>query len=198
MTRRCCAAIACVLATAGPARADEQRARGVVIGAKLGGIVPFDGLSPYVAVGVEAGFRFGRVVIALAVDYTQPDRTGIAMDPRVAGGTYTWKLVEQELAIMPVAWYRGTGPGIVPYAGIGPRVMIVRSTTRDNGTPAIASTSETSTTIGVGVPLGAELPLGPGAALAELLVQYGRIDHAATGDTSTAAATVSVGYRMRL
>jgi hypothetical protein len=185
-----------VAAAASPTRADDAHARGAIAGVKVGGIVPFDGLSPFVAFGVELGYRLGHVVIALDVDYTQPSRTGIAMDPRVVGGSYTWKLVAEELAIMPVAWYRANGSGFVPYVGIGPRVMIVRSTVRDNGAPAIAGTTETSTSIGVGVPVGADVQLGPGAAIAELLVQYGRIDHAATGPASTAAATVSVGYRI--
>ncbi len=60
--------------------------------------------------------------------------------------------------------------------------------------PTIMETREQSTKIGVGIPLGAELVLGPGRAIGELLLQYGTLDHVATGD-STEAISGSVGYR---
>jgi opacity protein-like surface antigen len=181
------------------ARADEPAAAhgGVVVGAKVGGIAPFDGLSPFVSGGVEVGYAFGDLAIVLAVDYTQPSKTGTESDPRVMGGTYTWKITQQELGLMPVVMYRMTSmKGVIPYAGIGPRVLLIKDTVSDNGMPTIEKTTEQSTKFGVGVPLGAELPLGTGSLLGELLLQYGGIDHAATGDTNTAAASLSVGYRV--
>ncbi len=173
---------------------------GILLGARLGGIIPFDGLSPFVTFGIEVGYALPaldhRLAIVLAVDYTQPTATGSESDPRVTGGMYTWKLTEQELGIMPVIEYRFLGmKPIVPYVGIGPRMLLARSTVRDNGAPAIMETQEQSTRIGVGVPVGAELPLGPGAATGELLLQYGTLNHLATGDANTGAASVAVGYR---
>lgn len=181
-----------------PALADEPRG---LVSAKLGGIVPLDGLSPFVAGGVEVGYVIPaaehRFVIALDVDYTQPTTTGRETDPRVTGGGYTWKLTEQELAIMPVVLYRLTGMApVVPYVGIGPRLLLARSTVRDNGSPAIMETREQSTRLGVGIPIGAELPLGPGRAIGELLVQYGTLNHVATGDASTGAISLALGYRV--
>ena len=179
------------------AHADE-RDTGVVAGAKVGGIAPFDGLSPFVSGGVEVGYLIRPdLAIVLAVDYTQPSKTGTEMDPRVTGGTYSWKLTEQELGIMPTFVYRlASMKGVIPYGGIGPRVLLLESTVGDNGgTPAIMKTTEKSTKIGVGVPLGVELPAGPGSLLGEVLLQYGAIDHTATGTSNTAGVSLSIGYR---
>lgn len=187
-----------VIAISSSAYADEPSG---LVSAKLGGIVPFDGLSPFVAVGLEAGYILPvaarRLAIVLDVDYTQPSKTGSETDPRVMGGSYTWKLTEQELAIMPALIYRLTAMvPLVPYGGIGPRLLLARSTVRDNGAPAIMETREQSTRIGIGIPLGVELPLGPGRAIAELLLQYGTLNHVATGDANTDAVSLGVGYRM--
>ncbi len=184
------------------ATVEEPAAKaGVLASLKIGGIVPFNGLSPFVAFGVEVGYALPaldhRLAIVLDVDYTQPTKTGTEMDTRVTGGTYTWKLTEQELAIMPAVIYRLTDMSpVVPYGGIGPRILFARSSVRDNGAPAIMETREQSTRVGIGVPLGVELAAGPGRAIGELLLQYGTLDHTATGDANTGAATLNLGYRM--
>ncbi len=172
-----------------------------LIGGKLGGIVPFGGLSPFVSVGIELGVVLPvadrRLAIVVDVDYTQPTSDGNESDGRVTGGTYAWQLTVQELAIMPVVMYRMTSLGrIVPYGGIGPRILLARSTVESDGEPTIMETHESSTKIGVGVPLGAELVLGPGRAIGEILLQYGALDHVATGDSNSGAVSASVGYRL--
>ena len=158
-------------------------------------------MSPFVSGGIEVGYITPalqhRLAIVLDVDYTQPTTTGSESDPRVMGGTYTWKLTEQELGVMPAVVYRLTGLGsIVPYAGLGPRLLLARSTVRDNGMPAIGDTHEQSTRLGLGIPVGAELAAGPGRVTGELLVQYGTLNHVATGDANTAAMSLAVGYRL--
>src|SRR5262249_33984544 len=93
--------------------------------------------------------------------------------------------------------YRPTHLGrVVPFVGIGPRVSMLRSTVSGSfGGVDITKTTEQSTNIGVGLPLGVELSLGPGGLVAELLLPYGKIDHIATGSSNTNAATLGLGYR---
>jgi len=174
----------------------------VLLGAKVGGVLPFGGLSPNARVGLEAGYVFpwlkGSLAAALDVDFAAPKSTGSKSgDPRVPNGSYDWHLTEQELAFMPVVMYRLTSLGsVVPYIGIGPRIYLLRSTVKGSsgGTP-ISETTEQSTKIGVGIPAGAELRLGPGSAIAELLFEYASLDHTATGPSNTGALNLMLGYR---
>lgn len=177
----------------------------VLLGGKFGGIIPFGGLSPFVTGGIEAGYVFPWMnrsfAAALDVDYTAPKSDGSHDDVRLLGaGKYDWKLTEQQLAIMPIFLYRFTKLGrLVPYGGIGPRFLMLRSTVKGTvGANTISETTEQSTRIGVGVPLGVEYALGPGALLGELLLQYGGLDHTATGDTNTGAVNIFLGYRFLL
>lgn len=190
------------LAAPAVAGAESDGAR-LLVGARVGGIVPLAGLSPFVAGGVEVGYVLPighrRLAVALAVDYTQPTASGREMDPRVAGGSYGWHLTEQELGVMPLLLYRVTGRGaLVPYLGVGPRLLLARSTVTSDGAPGFGDTVEESTEIGVGLPIGAELRLGPGRLTGELLLQYGALDHTATGDSHSGASTLALGYRVFL
>lgn len=193
--------------TSAPATTDGAKTGGsVLLGAKAGGIVPFGGLSPFVSAGIEAGYVFPWMnrsfAAALDADYTAPSKEGSDSDPRLgaSGGSYDWHLTERQLAIMPVFLYRLTSLGtIVPYAGLGPRIYLLQSTVRGTFQGAeISETTEKSTKVGVGVPIGMEYRLGPGGLLAELLLQYGGLDHTATGSSSTGAASLSIGYRFLL
>ena len=74
-------------------------------------------------------------------------------------------------------------------------MLFLQSTVDDNGMPVFSPTKEVSTKVGVGVPIGVELRLGPGRLTGELFFQYGPLDHVATGDSHTAAAGLAVGYR---
>ena len=187
------------------ASAKPKPQSGVLLGGKVGGLLPFGGLSPNVRVGIEAGYVFpfanASFGLALDVDFAAPKSSGTkAGDPRVPGSTYAWHLTEQELAFMPVLMYRLTSLGTVtPYAGIGPRIYLLRSTVRGSaGGSAIEETTEQSTKVGFGLPLGAELRLGPGAAIGELLLEYGSLDHTATGTTNTGGLNLFLGYRFLL
>lgn len=194
--------VTALLTLGGIAQAEPATPHGYV-GAKLGGIAPLDGLSPFASVGVEVGYVLPaadhHIAVGLVVDYTQPTARGTEMDPRVTGGTYTWQLTEQELGVMPIVLYRARPMGaITPYAGLGPRLLFTRSTVEDDGAPTIEATEEVSTEFGFGVPVGGELRLGPGRLTGELLLQYGTLDHTATGDTHAGAISLAIGYRMIL
>jgi hypothetical protein len=180
-----------------------RKETGLLAGAKIGGIVPLDGLSPFPHVGVEVGYVLPPVkrqlAIVIGADYTQPTATGEETDPRVTGGRYTWKLVEQELGVQATLVFRARAmKPVAPYAGIGPRVLFTRSKVSDDGMPTISTTTEQSMRLGVAIPAGVELPLGPGSAIAEVLLQYGTLDHVATGDAHTGAITLAAGYRLTL
>ena len=188
-----------------PSDAPRPHHSGVLLGAKVGGVVPFGGLNPNARVGVEAGYVFpfahGSFGAALDVDFAAPKSSGTKTDdPRVPGGGYDWHLTEQELAFMPVLMYRLTSlKAVTPYAGIGPRIFLLRSTVRGSAAGAVINeTTEQSTKVGIGIPLGVEIPLGPGGLMAELLFEYGSLDHRATGTSNTGGLNLMVGYRFLL
>src|SRR5262249_43940111 len=124
-----------------------------------------------------------------------------ATPERVAGNTYDWELRQKELVLQPTFLYRFTWltDAVVPFVGIGPRMYLLESVVRgSSGGQTFQDTKETSTKFGFGIPVGAELPLGPGGLMAELLFQWGPLDHRATGDTHLAAMSLFLGYRALL
>jgi len=171
--------------------------KGVFITGKVGGIVPFGGLGPNGIGGIDLGYATEMgLAFGVAGDYAAPKASGTETDSRITGGSYQWHLTQQILQVMPFVMYRIKGAGaVVPYVGVGPRIYMLRSYVRGDG-PTFAETREQSTKVGVGVPLGIELKLGPGAGIAELLLQYGGLSHTATGESNTGAASLSLGYRV--
>lgn len=179
---------------------------GLLLGVKVGGRIP---LSPLGATGtgaLEVGWTLPalehRLVAVVEVAYAQPRAQGSTTnDPRVDGGTYAWSLLQRELTLSPGLLYRlpAVGP-VTPFVGLQVRVHLLESVVQGSvGAQPISITTEKSTKVGVGLPLGAELPAGPGAVTGELLFEYGPLDHLATGpSTSTAGASVHVGYRVSL
>lgn len=173
--------------------------KGVFLTGKVGGIVPFGGMGPNVIGGIDLGYALQNgLAFGVAADYAAPKQSGTESDTRVTGGTYSWHLTQQMLQVMPFVMYRIKSMGtLVPYVGVGPRIYMLQSFVRSNeGTPSFQETRETSTRIGVGVPIGLEVKAGPGALVGELLLQYGGIKHLATGNSNTGAASLSLGYRV--
>jgi opacity protein-like surface antigen len=171
---------------------------GVFLTPKVGGIIPFGGLNPFVTAGLDVGYALKMgLAFGVAADYTAPQKSGEETDSRITGGKYSWHITNQQLQVMPFVMYRIKSLGaIVPYVGIGPRIYMLRSTVRSgDGTPTFSETTEQSTKIGFGIPIGLELRAGPGALIAELLLQYGGLDHTATGASNTGAASLALGYR---
>ena len=192
--------------TGGDGTPRPTKDRGAVdIGVKAGGLVAFSGLNPNARAVLELGYIFPWMHrsfgLVLDVGYAVPKTDGTqGGDSRVSGSAYNWHLSEQELTIMPTLVYRLTSLGkFVPYAGIGPRIYLLQSNVKGdvNGVP-ISETTEQSTKLGVGVPLGIQYDLGPGGLTAELLLEYGPLDHTATGSSNTGAASLLLGYRFLL
>ena len=176
----------------------------IVAGLKFGGIASFNGLGPFVNGAAEAGYILSAlnrgIGIYADIAYTVPTATGESADSRVPGGKYTWTLTQKQLTLTPMVVYRLTRFGrFVPYIGIGPRIYMFESITEGKaGDKVILETKERSTKVGGAIPLGVDIKLGPGALLAELLFEIGPLNHELTGDTTTAATSLSLGYRLML
>lgn len=175
-----------------------------VAGAKVGVALPFDGLGPMASGIVEVGYvlpflqqSFG---VILDVAYTVPVRSGEQRgDPRV-DGPYGWKITQKELTIAPAVYYRLTKLGrVVPYVGIGPRIYLHQSVVEGSvGKEVILETKEQSTKVGLGVPLGVGVRLGPGELTGQFLFEWGKLDHTATGDSTSMGGNIQIGYRFLL
>lgn len=172
---------------------------------KVGGIASFNGLSPFVIAGLELGYVFPgtkrRMGALLDLTYTAPATDGSAPDTRVPGSSYKWEVRQKELVFQPTFLYRFTGltETITPYVGLGPRIYLLQTVTRGSaGASKFQDSTEQSTKFGFGIPLGAELALGPGGLFAEFLFQWAPLTHQITGDTSLASGSLFVGYRALL
>lgn len=177
---------------------------GPLAGATVGATLPFGGLGPNIVGGIELGVVFPWLHRSFAfvgyLDYTAPKKSGTEMDPRITGGSYSWHLTEQELAFTPAAMFRLTSLGrVTPFIAVGPRFYFLQGTTRSGDTgPTINETVEKGTKVGLGIPLGTEIQLGPGGVLVELMLHYGSVDHTSTGASNTAGLNLGVGYRFLL
>jgi hypothetical protein len=179
---------------------------GFLAAAKIGGLVPFDGLQPGYQFGIEAGLILPLLhhglSVGVDVDYAQATTSGSTTDPRVANGSYDWNLNQEFFTIMPTIMWRITTLSklIVPFVGAGPRIYMYRSTVygQAGANNPISNTTEVSSQVGFGVPFGAEIKVGPGGFLAEFLAQWGLLEHTATGDSHAAAIGLSLGYRVAL
>jgi hypothetical protein len=197
-------------AAAPPPEAPKPDRGAFVAGAKVGAAIPLDSLGPMVSGVVEVGyvFPFLKRSFGLLVDvaYTVPTKNGTATDMRVDGSTYNWTITQKELTFSPAVYYRLTMLGrVVPYVGVGPRIYLHQSVVQGSLGPQammpntpISATTEQSTKIGVMVPVGVGIHLGPGELLGEFMFEWGKLDHTATGDSTSMGANVQVGYRFLL
>ncbi len=185
-------------------KATDDESSAFLAAGKVGAIVPFNGLHPFVAGGVELGWVFAgtkrRIGALLDVEYTAPAGDGNESDARVTSGSYKWDVRQKQLTFQPTFLYRFTSGGpLVPFVGLGPRIYFLETTgTATAGSAAMQDTHEKSTKFGVGVPLGLEYQLGPGALFLEAQLEWGPLNHRITGDTSLAAVTPLLGYRALL
>lgn len=182
----------------------------ILVGAKAGAAFaqPF-GFGASFLVGVEVGWVLPKLPtigegLTLAVDlaYTQPEAAGDATDPRVGvnGGNYHWSVTQRELTLGITVLYRApfiAGGKFVPYLGIGPRFFFLQQSTggqAGDGT-SLAGYNEQASRTGLGVPLGADLAVGPGRVFLEAQLMWAPLNTNVTGSGSTGAITVAAGYR---
>lgn len=175
---------------------------GVLVGAKIGSILPVSGASPNARVGLDLGYVFPQsgqhFGALLQVDYASPKAEGSGVDPRVPSGGYNWRLSEQLLAFTPMFSYRvGRYGALTPFVNVGPRIYFLQTNiTGSVGPSAIAETTEQSTALGGALSAGTEVALGPGALTGELMFEYASLSHRSTGSSSTGALNLMVGYRL--
>ncbi|MGC4116360.1 MAG: hypothetical protein QM765_17650 [Myxococcales bacterium] len=180
--------------------------RGALLaGVKAGGFVSYTALRPNARVTAELGyvlpFLSGMFAIQAELGYAEPRKFGVQSDdPRVPGGAYHYTLVQQQLTVMPTVVVRLPMLGrFVPYLGVGARIYLLQSTTRGEVSGAeILSTKEQDAKVGVGIPIGVQIGLGPGHLTIELLTEWGPLEHTATGPSNTGAESLQVGYRFLL
>ncbi len=192
--------------SSGSSKADNSSA--FLLAGKVGGIIPFSKMKPFVSGGLELGWIFGgthrSIGALLDVSYTVPRADGSETDPLgrlPPSNKYNWHMTQKELVLQPTFLYRLTSLSktIVPYAGIGPRIYFLQTVVKgSSNNQQILETKEQSTKFGVGLPLGAEYELGPGGVFLEALFQWGPLNHTITGSSNTGGATIWLGYRALL
>lgn len=188
-----------------PPAVEENQPSGFVAALKVGAVLPFTKLGVAPGVAIELGWILpvlDRALLAsVETSYAQPTATRTVSGDARVGGDYTWNLTQRELFIMPTLTWRFAKDrtSLAPYVGLGARIALLESIASGTaGGQAISPTTEQSTKVGVGVPLGLEYPLGPGALLAEALFEWGPLNHTITGaSTSTMGATLRLGYRFQ-
>jgi len=190
----------------------------ITVGAKAGvGLSqPFSELGTGPEFELEGGYTLPwlerRLRALLQVAYQRTGSDGSEDDGRFPGATaeqsggWNWELKEDELTVMPAIFGQWFAPGEkvwTPYAALGPRIYMLRSTAnaKSRSTETVESESlgehkEKNTTVGFGLQLGAEYNLWKGALLGELQVVWSKLDHRVTGDTNTGSLGINVGYRL--
>ena len=189
-------------AVAAPA---PKRDRGqLLLAVEIGALLPygFSRLGASYLVDLQVGWALPwlkhRLALALDGGFTAPEASGTTNDPRLdaSGGSYSWRLSQRELILGLTIVYRHPIGRLTPYAGVGPRLFLLDSRVQGSAGGAIISqSSETSTKIGVGIPVGLGVRLGPGDLFGELALNISAIDHRTTGDTNTGSFTLAAGYR---
>jgi hypothetical protein len=176
----------------------------LLVAPKVGVLLPygFSKLGASYLVGVEIGYALPvlrhRLAITLDGLFTAPEADGTATDPRLdaAGGRYAWHLSQREVIVGATLVYRHPIGRLTPYVGVGPRLFLLDSrVTGTAGPAAIAQSSETSTKVGAGIPVGVGFRLGPGDLFAELALDIAPVDHRTTGDSNTGSLSLAAGYR---
>ncbi len=193
-----------------------------VIGVKIGGLFaqPFTQgrLGASFLAGVELGyvlpFAHRSFAVMLDVGYTQPMASGTQTDPRVGtlmppasvtmptSATYSWSMTQRELVTGFTLMYRLTmiaNGRVAPYIGVGPRLWFLQTlVTGAQGSNTISESSEQSMRVGLSVPIGVDVGLGPGRIFFEALMLWAPIDHRVTGDSSVGSIDALLGYRLWL
>jgi len=198
-------ALALAVVALAPSLASARDRGELLLAPRVGVLLPygFSNLRASYLVGVELGWALPllqhRLAVTLAGDFSAPDASGSASDPRVdaSGGAYDWHLSQREVILGLSLVYRHRIGRLTPYAGLGPRLFLLDSRVDGSaGGARIAQSSERSTQVGGGAVVGLGVRAGPGELFAELRVDAAPIDHRTTGPSNTGALALAAGYRV--
>ncbi len=176
----------------------------VLLAPKVGVLLPygFSSLGASYLVGLEVGWALPvlkhRLAITVEGEFTAPEANGSTTDARLdaSAGSYSWHLAQRELILGLTLVYRHPVGRLVPYVGVGPRLFLLDSrVTGTAGAAAISQSSETSTKVGAGIPIGLGFHVGPGDLFAEVQLNVSGIDHRTTGQANTGSLSIAAGYR---
>ena len=187
--------------TSAPALSNSGNGKKIHVGIQTGVVFPQLQSDLGTAIGgkIEAGMRVWKSLAPfVSVAYAQPGVESELMDPRV--GNYTTTTTQRELTTTIGAMWRflPAGGALNIYAAAGLRVWFLKTLTRGAvvAGSAFLQNTETSTRIGGALAGGAEYRVGPGAAVAEIDVGGSDLPHLITGDVTTTAVGVNIGYRL--
>jgi outer membrane protein W len=186
--------------------APPKRDRGeFLIAVKLGGLFaqPFSSLGASYLVDLELGWALPvwqhRLAITVEGAYTAPEANGSGTNAQTTAGAYTWHLQQRQGLLglsLILRWPVGRW---TPYVGVGPRMFLLQSEIDGkSGMTAFSTSSEVSTKVGVGAPIGLGVRLGPGDLFLEFAVNWAPIDHSVTGNTNVGSLALTLGYRFVL
>jgi hypothetical protein len=166
---------------------------------RLGATIPTSKLGLMVVGGVEIDYALpvlGRqLVLALDLSLTRPSHEGTVNDPRV-GGMQSYTINETELKVGLDLLFRFFPPGhtLIPYAGIGPVLHMLRSTETTSFAPG--ENTAQNTELGFELMGGVDWRLGPGYLVGDVRAVYTDLDHLLTGDSNAGNITVAAGWRV--
>ena len=186
---------------AAAARADEAPGRlqlGVGAGVELPQITTE--LGSALCASIEVGYRVWRNLSPfVAVGYSQPPADHTGSDPRLSAVGYRSWTTQRELTITLGAMWRLRPPGsrVNAFGALGARLYFLETMTGGSaGGRSFLDNRETSTRLGAAGAVGAELRLGPGAAVGAVEVGGSDLPHLITGNVQTTAVSVEIGYRV--
>lgn len=175
-----------------------------LLGLKVGAFLPQafqDQLSTSYFLELEGGYllpfvhRMFGIVGSFA--FSMPTTHGTLSDARVPGGSYSYDQTTQQFQLGLTFVAKVPIGRFVPYVGVGPRLFVVRtpSSGLSSGGPTIPESVELSQEVGVGVPVGLDVLLGPGRIFAELQLLYAASSQQSTGPGTFGSMTAAAGYR---
>jgi hypothetical protein len=188
-------------AVAAPAPAAPRDRGDVWLGARVGASFAdaWSKLGPSFVVGLEGGWALPRwrhrVALALDVAFTAPALAGSGGDPQL--GNYTFRVDAREVIVGASIIYRHPIRRVVPYVGLGPRLVIVDAHEQGSaGMARLPATSDLGVGGGGGGFVGIGVHLGPGELFVDARADAAPVHDVLTGSFVAGAIFVAAGYRV--